>query len=119
LEDIVIIDDKFIITNSKYLLPIDEENIIFYKPIDHPYFSNPELFVIKELPSRIHYRTSYYSLGALVVFCLFNNYLLVANEIKSDQEIEKIIYPIYNTKIYWFLKRCFEKESIKRILLLI
>lgn len=82
-----------------------------------PYFSNPELFNIKSLPCEVNYKSCYYSLGSLVVYCLINSYLLVGNEIKSDAEIEKSLSPIKNTKMYWFLKRCLNSLSHKRILL--
>ena len=117
--DILIVDDTFIFANSVHLLPIVNDCVTFYSPIKMPYFGSPELFELTKLPSSIDYRSCYYSLGVLVVFCLLNNYLLVANEIKNEESIENILYPLYNTKIYWFLKRCFEKNGIKRILLLI
>jgi serine/threonine protein kinase len=93
--------------------------MIFYQPIKTPYFSNPEIMELTSLPSEINYKCSFYSLGVLVVLYLLNNFLLVGNEIKRVDEIENILRPIYNTKIYWFIKRCLEENIDKRVLLLI
>jgi hypothetical protein len=58
-------------------------------------------------------------LGLLIVFLLLDKYLLVGNELKSAEEINKILEPLYNTKIYWFLKRCLEDDINNRYLLLV
>jgi len=119
LDDILVINQSlFFVASSNYLLPIvDKTNILFYNPIKMPYFSNPELFELTSLPYEINYKCSYYSLGAIVVYCLLNNYLLVGNEIKSEREIEKSLSSIKHTKMYWFLKRCLNTICDKRILL--
>ena len=83
-----------------------------------PYFSNPELFKLTSLPSKIHYKCCYYSLGLLVVFSLLHTYLLVGNELKTSNEIDIILKPLYNTKIYWFLKRCLDDDINNRKILL-
>jgi hypothetical protein len=120
LNDIVLIDeDKFIICNSSFLLPIQDNQIWFYSPIKKPFFMDLEINKLTTLPSKIDYRCVYYSLGVLLVFCLLNNYLLVGNEQKSVEEVESILYPLKNTKIYWFLKRCLDSNIEKRVLLLI
>jgi hypothetical protein len=69
---------------------------------------NPEIGNITTLPSKIHYQSSYYSLAALIIYCLLN-------KDKVEENLETILKPIFYTKIYWFLKRCLHK----RILLLI
>jgi hypothetical protein len=118
LDDIIVINQTtFLIASSNYLLPIIDKSLIFYSPIKFPYFSNPELFNLTKLPGEINYKCCYYSLGVLVLYCLLNNYLLVGNEIKTSQEIEKGLMPIKNTKMYWFLKRCLTPITTKRILL--
>jgi hypothetical protein len=71
------------------------------------------------LPSEVDYKCCYYSLGSLVVFSLLHIYLLVGNELKTSEEINEIIEPLYNTKIYWFLKRCLDDDINNRKLLLV
>lgn len=119
INDILTIDNTFIFCRTQHLLPIIEDNIIFYEPIKTPYFSSPEIIKLTNLPSEINYKCSFYSLGVLIVYYLLNNYLLVGNEIKSVEEIETILLPICNTKIYWFIKRCLEENINNRVLLLI
>lgn len=119
LNDILVIDNTYIFCSATHLLPLINDKLFFYYPIKQPYFSNPEILELTTLPSEINYKCCYYSLGSLIIFCLLNKYLLVGNEIKSREEIEKIIEPLNNTKLYWFLKRCFEENIDKRWLLLI
>jgi serine/threonine protein kinase len=128
LEDIVVINETtFIIVNSKYLLDIEEDNIFFISPIIPPYFSSPEVNELTKLPSKINYRSNYYSLGALILFCLLKVYIYSEIDLKSDSELEskleskidQILQPIYYTKMYWFLKKCFLQKSERRILLFI
>ena len=119
IDDILTIDETFIFCSTKYLLPLENDSIIFMSPITKPYFSNPELFELTSLPSEINYKCCFYSLGSLVVFSLLNTYLLVANEIKTSEQIDKILEPLYNTKIYWFLKRCLDDDINNRKLLLV
>jgi polyhydroxyalkanoate synthesis regulator phasin len=117
LDDIVVInEDIFFIASTKNLARIETKNnsIYFYKPIDKPYFSNPELNELTKLPAKIDYRSSYYSLGALILFCSTNIYIF--SELK---ETDIILSPIYYTKLYWFLKRCFHEDCKQRILLFI
>lgn len=119
INDILVIDGIFLFCNTQYLYPLYKDNFLFIEPLSQPYFSSPEIIKLTILPTEINNKCSYYSLGVLVVFCLLNNYLLVSNELKTPEEIENIIKPIFNTKIYWFLKRCLEPNLEKRVLLLI
>lgn len=120
IDDILVLNNcDFVFVSSKYLLPVIDEEICFNSLIDIPYFSNPEILELTKLPEKITYKCCYYSLGVLVVLFLLDDYLLVANEIKNEDEIEEKLRILHNTKLYYFLKRCFYKESKKRVLLLI
>ena len=120
LNDILVInDDTYIVANSNYILPLENNQITFSNPNIRPFFSNPELNELTKLPSIIHYKSSYYSLGTLVAFCLLNTNLLVGKEKRSEKDIENILKPFFYTKIYWFLKRCLNKDCEQRVLLFI
>ena len=122
LDDILVIDeDIFIVANSNYILPLNVENntITFYSPNNKPFFINKELITLTKLPSSIHYKSSYYSLGVLVTFCLTNKNILENGLCINDINIETILRPIYYSKIYWFLKRCLNKNYDQRVLLFI
>jgi hypothetical protein len=113
INDILVVDELFMFCSAEYVVPLVNESIIFYSPIKQAYFSNPELYNLTTLPSEISYKCCYYSLGTLVIYCLLNAY------IKRIEEIEQVIEPLYNTKIYWFMKRCLDSDINKRELLLI
>lgn len=119
IKDIIKIDDKYLFCSTRYLLPLTNDYFIFDCPIDKPYFSSPEIIKLTKLPSRISYKCFYYSIGLLITFCLLNTYLLVGNEIKTVEEIDIILKPLHNTKIYWFIKRCLEEDINTRSILLI
>ena len=121
LDDILVINDNtFFIASTKHLTNINAKDyyIYFYKPIVKPYFSSPELNELTKLPAKIDYRSSYYSLGALILFCSTNIYIF-AEQIEEEQNLLEILEPINYTKTYWFLKRCFYKNCKERILLFI
>ena len=107
LQDIIVVDEYiFFVSSIQYLYPIQNNNLIsFYTPFKKPYFSSPELLELTELPGSIGIKSFYYSLASLVVYCLLGEYLLKGNDIKNELEIDKILKPIYLTKMYWFLKR--------------
>jgi polyhydroxyalkanoate synthesis regulator phasin len=117
LDDILVInDDTFFVASTKNLARIEPTNkcIYFYKPIIKPYFSSPELNELTKLPAKLDYRSSYYSLGALILFCSTNIYIF--SELK---DINEILLSLNYTKAYWFLKRCFHEDCKQRILLFI
>ena len=121
LDDILLINDNtFFVASTKHLANINAKdyNIYFYKPIDKPYFSSPELNELTKLPAKIDYRSSYYSLGALILFCSTNVYIF-AEQIEEEQNLLDFLEPVNYTKPYWFLKRCFYKNCKERILLFI
>ena len=121
IQDILVINnDLFLICSGDFLKSLtNNSNIIFYEPIKNPYFGSPDILTLTSLPTTIDFKCIYYSLGALIVYCLLNEYLLKGNEIKSDEEINNILIPLQDTKIYWFLKRCLKTNCKKRLLLLI
>lgn len=119
LDDIIVIDNNYILTNLSYMLPIKNEYMEIFLPLKKPYFSNPEIFKIKELPSKVSIKSVYYSIGLLVVYCLINEYLLVGNELMLNKEIKDKLCKIYGRKIYWFLLRCLEDNPDNRQMLLI
>lgn len=113
IQDILTIDGTFVICSSTCLLPLNEtDTLLFIVPPHIPYLANPELYKLTSLPSEIHVTCIYYSLGVLTVLYLLQTFLLVGNEVKTQEEIEIILNPIYNTKLYWFIKRCLSDERV-------
>ena len=83
----------------------------------------PELLSVKEIPSFINYKVSYFSLGCLILFCLLGDN---GDDVDSEdlQEKDKISHQmktllIKNTKLYWLLERCLVEEPRNRSILFI
>ena len=87
------------------------------------FFSAPELFKIKRLPAKVHYKSSYYSLASLIIYLLIYN-----QDNKEDLNLNQVDnnpikyldkHPIKNTKLYWLLSRCLEEDPNKRSIVFI
>jgi hypothetical protein len=102
LEDIIMTDNNFFCLNDRNICKITKENTFsLFFPFSKNSFLSPELLSINQLPNHtIPISSFYYSLGSLVVFLLLDKYLLVGNELKSAEEINKILQPLYNTKVF-------------------
>jgi hypothetical protein len=112
IEDILVIDDNtFVIISPKRVRKLDEtKQIVFLAPFERTGFCSPELLLLDKLPSRVTVKTFYYSLGALLVFCISNVHLHLYDSSKMDL----LLKPIYGTKLYWLILRLVHVESGKR-----
>lgn len=120
LQDIIMIDESvFLFVNNEYLFSFHNTYINLVTPLKKPYFSSPELLQLTKLPAKIHYKSCYYSLASLVVYCLLQEYVFKGNEVKTDKELNIILKPLYATKMYWFLKRCLALNPENRQMLFI
>ena len=144
LNDIVVIDDTiFICINPELIKELstsaETKNITFYKPFYRDGFCSPELISLNKLPATTSFKTFYYSLGALAVFCLYD--INICSEIdysvgtgtgtnnNDDNMIDQtyfihtkimtILKPILYTKLYWFLLKCLSVDIHSRTLLFI
>jgi hypothetical protein len=124
-ENIIVINDKkFIFVGSEMVLKIEDEMSLISCPFStNEFYVSPELLKIKELPSYVHYKMCYFSLGCLIMYALLSNNDFYIEYLKH-QQIYKIIenlnsHPIKNTKLYWLLSRCLVEDSKKRSIILI
>jgi len=111
------------------------------------FFVSPELLRIKELPAYVHYKTSYFSLGCLLLFVLtegsgaltegsvaltegsgaltegsseddfYKEYLKEIDCNKIHEYLNQLHFK--NTKFYWLLSRCLVEDPRKRSILFI
>ena len=65
----------------------------------------------------MNYKTIYYSLGALVVYFLFNKNINNNDGLKND--LNEILKPIEGTKLFGLLNRCLCEESNSRSIIYI
>jgi serine/threonine protein kinase len=125
-EHIIVINDQIFAFFGSELISKVEDNmaLISYPFSKEDFYISPELLNLNELPSYVHYKTGYFSLGCLILYALlsdndfYNKYL---KEDSNEINIETILnlHPIKNTKLYWLLSRCLIKEAKERSILLI
>ena len=102
----------FAYLNSYHIKKINNKgNIIFNSPFIMDCFCAPEILALSVIPAAVSYKCFYYSLGALVIHCL-------GLGLDSDSDFDSDLELIYDTKLYWLLKRIMVIEPNKRVLLL-
>jgi serine/threonine protein kinase len=116
----VINDHIFAFLGGEFISRVNNNMaLISYPFTPHDFFLSPELLKIKTLPSNVHYKTAFFSLG-----CLALHLLLPDNEFYLKQEqidLEKLLNssPIKHTKLYWLLSRCLVLDPENRSILFI
>lgn len=114
---IVINDSKFMYLSAEHLMNIRENSIQIDRPFSCLGFFSPEMIKINSIPSEINYKVIYYSLGALIIYALFN--VNITNSDTTSVELDNIMGPICGTKVYWFILRCLDSDVERRELLYI
>jgi len=116
-ENILVIDD----TDFLYLPPNhdlyninSEDNITITSPFNSKdFYLSPEMSKLKEIPSYIHYKCVYYSLGYLLIDCL-----QVQNQNQNQNQnilLDNLL--LKETKLYYFIKRALSEDPKNRFLL--
>jgi hypothetical protein len=127
---IVIDNQKFIYLCDEFLLDIknDEKEkdqlLITFPFTPEDFFWAPELLQIKELPSYLHYKASYFSFGCLLLHGLLGecNFIDLNEEVKLRQtKLKQLLNALFikNTKVYWLLERCLVEEPKNRTILFV
>lgn len=127
LDIIVINDEKFAFIGSELVANIDVEDnemaTISCPFSTSDFFVSPELLKINKIPSKIHYKTAYFSLGILLIYMLLADDDFYKDYLKHKHS-EKILeslnsHPVKNTRIYWLISRCLVEEAKIRSIILI
>ena len=125
--DIIVINDEtFAFLNSELITEIDQDTelmTITWPFSTNDFFVSPELLTMKEIPSQIHFKSTYFSFACLIIYCLLGDgefYTTYLNT-KDSQEVLNGLdnHTIKGTKLYWFLSRCLTKSVKDRCLILI
>ncbi len=112
IDDIIVINEStfmFINYNNIYELQ-DDGSISIENILTSSKFNNKNEFVQKSIPYLISIKTIYYNIGNLIFYSLFN-------KVYDNNKLS--IYPIYYTKLYWFLERCLENDINNRVFLFV
>ncbi len=123
-KNIIVVDDKFIYLSNNHLIDLNENKTIHIKSpfCKEEEFISPELKNITYIPYIINYKTIYYSLGCLVIYTLTNiniNNIKKEKEEEKEKEIDLILTCIKDTKLFYLIKRCINKDLKKRTILYI
>ena len=125
-DNLIVVDgNKFIYISNEYLLDIDdEEEVTISFPFSQKDFLlSPELYNIKELPSNVYYKTTYFSLGVIIIYGLIGSMDFLKDERNEtiDKNMNNILesIPIKGTKLYWLIKRCLDEEPKRRSIIFI
>ena len=90
ISDIIVINDSvFINVNSTTLLPVTNNTIVFLYPFSKPQFVSSEIKQLTKLPSEISYKSGYYSLAAIIIYCLLNEDLNEIQEAPNAASLHK------------------------------
>lgn len=127
---LVINNDTFILIDVEMIKHIENSYITITSPFTcKDFFVSPEQKNINNLPSNIHYKSCYFSLGLLIIYVLigdddyYKEYLTHTYNDKSEIKLKILnnlnTNPIKNTKIYWLLSRCLDEIPKNRSIILI
>jgi len=120
LKDIIVIDSSIFVCVSPVAVKSINccEEFSFYSPFSRnskTAFFSPEILALDKIPSVVDCKCFYYSLGALAMYCLFGKHIKGLDSC----EIQQLLNPIYQTKLYWMLLKALEYDSERRTLIYI
>lgn len=114
LDDIIVVNEKtFLFLNSDKIIDIKSQQIEISEPIKKSAFFSPELLKINKIPAKISFKSSFYSLGSLIIFCFYNKF------VNNSNNIEDQIKSLTNTKLYWALQRLLQEQPTNRFYFII
>lgn len=112
INDIIVIDDnKFLILNQNNIYKINKNYLEINKPYDKSSFMSLKLKENTELPFKVYFTEVYYSVGSILVYCLFNK------EISEELDLRMVLRSIFATRLYWFIVKSLRKDPLKRKLI--
>jgi len=124
-ENIIVINDvTFVVVCDEYFTEITNNKIQIRSPFTTTdFYVSPEMLKIERLPSMVNYKTSYFSLGCLLLLFLSTREELYKEYLK-DKNVLTLIEglderPIKGTKLYWTILRCLDEVVENRSIILI
>lgn len=104
---------RFYYLNPDDVFKTNMERIIINQPFKPTIFTAPELRSIKTIPNNKHHKSaSFWSLAALITHSLSKTHKIKRPQTQTD--FNNILDKIKYSKLYWALKRCFEKDPAHR-----
>jgi len=117
LDDILVLNKKtFLFVNFGKMIPLVQDKIKILMPIQKNIkldFLSPEMKSLKKLPDEITYKSCYFSLGLMLIHCIFNK----KYEIDKNFNFKENLPLIYSTPLYWFIVNSLKIEESDRTLI--
>ena len=115
LHEIIVVNDKhFFFMNAEKVLSIERDQIAITVPHKQSHFFSPEFKSIAGIPANISAKSGYYSLGAMIAYCLTKQF--IGDE---PEHYKTVLESIYTTKLFWALERLLEVNPENRFYLII
>ena len=120
-KDILVVDNHFFIIEDGLNKKTTTKTVSIKQPqiitkMKQNKLIAPEIKEIDAIPAKIHMNSSYYNLASLAIYCLFKKHITNSDD---PSEIEEVLQNIFETKLYWGLKRCLISNREKRQFLMI
>jgi hypothetical protein len=114
INDIIVVDERhFFYLNDKNVYDFAGNNTMEIDKISKKgSFISPEFENLTSIPSEVHYKSGFYSLGSIITYSMFNKVITQENK-------HHLLDPINTTKLYWALLRILEYEPSDRYYLII
>jgi hypothetical protein len=113
-ENIIIINgNQYLYISTEDLVPLHDNlnTLTISKPFANSIFLAPELKNVNYLPYTTSRSCVYYSLGVLLLYCIFG--------LDDMANAEQVMKPIKETKLYWFIVRIIQTDCTKRFFMFI
>lgn len=131
--NIIIINDYIpVYIDTEFVVEMESTSFttISYPFSVNDFFVSPELLNIREIPSQVNYKTTYFSLACLAIYILLDCSAEFYYEYVQQYQNQKKYspnsilqyldnHPIKETKIYWLLSRCLVEQPENRVILFI
>ena len=121
--DILVIDSNtYVYVGSAWVAPYNQ--VSGFASVTIPFtcddfFLSPEMTSLTELPTPVHFKTCYYSLGCLILYAILGT-IGDYQQLSPGELLDKVTHhPIKGTRIFWLLSRCFIEEPAYRSILLL
>jgi len=115
-DDIIVIDKSIFICNNPHIIREKRNGkLMFFSPFnrsaEHGFYS-PEILELQSIPAKVSHKCFYYSLGALVIYCLVGKKL-------GNSDASILLKPISQTKLYWLILKLVDSDCERRSALII
>ena len=122
-KNVLVLDEEiFLYLSNDDLVKREDEELLIISPFLLEDYISPELQSITSIPTKINYKTVFYSLGLLIIDSVLEDELSHILEIVKDDEkilFDEIEISIGKTKLFYCLKRCLDKKVENRKVLYI